>query len=79
MYLHIFDMIRWMIEGFMIDINDILLGSVSGIYKRVILKLNQGKSRQKYHRLMSNVLPSYLQSFNYTEHLGDMYYQQNGL
>ena len=67
-YLHIFEMIRWMIEGFMIDINDIILGSVSGIYKKVILKLNERKSKQKYHRLLSNVLPSYLQSFNYKLH-----------
>ena len=67
-YLHIFDMICWMIEGFMIDINDIILGSVSAIYSKVISKLNERKSKLRYHRLLSNILPSYLQSFNYKLH-----------
>ena len=34
----------------------------------MILKLNKYKSKLKYYRLLSDILPSYLQSFNYKLH-----------
>ena len=67
-YHHVFDMIRWMLDRFMITIEELILGSVSDIYNKAILKLNKNKPKLKYYRLLSNVLPSYLQSFNYKLH-----------
>ena len=61
-------MIRWMLDRHMITVDDLVLGSVSGIYKKIILKLNERRSKLKYYRLFSNVLPSYLHSFNYKLH-----------
>ena len=52
----------------MITIEDLLLGSVSGIYKRIIFKLNERNVKLKYYRILSDMLPSYLQSFNYKLH-----------
>ena len=67
-YHHVFDMVRWMLERNMIVMDDLILGSVSGIYKKIILKLSERRSKLKYYRLFSDVLPSYLQSFNYKLH-----------
>ena len=64
-YHHVLDLVRWMLDRNMITIEELLLGSVSRIYKRVIFKLNERKTKQKYYRIFSNTLPSYLQSFNY--------------
>ena len=67
-YHHVYDMICWMMERGMVDIDDFLLGSVSCIYRKIVSKLNMAKSKSKYYRLLSNVLPSYLQSFNFKLH-----------
>ena len=67
-YHHVLDLIRWMLEKNMITIEDLLLGSVSGIYKRIIFKLNERNVKLKYYRILSDMLPSYLQSFNYKLH-----------
>ena len=47
-YHHVFDMVRWMLDRKMITIDDLVLGSVSGIYKRVILGLNERKTKLKF-------------------------------
>ena len=67
-YNHVFDMIVWMLDHFMITIEELINGSVSDIYHNVILQLNKKKSKAKYYRILSKVLPSYLQSFNFKLH-----------
>ena len=44
---------------------ELILGSINAIYKRIVLDGNRRNARLKYYRLYSNVLPSYLHSFNY--------------
>ena len=68
LYHHVLDMIRWMLDRHMVMVDDLVLGSVSGIYKKIILKLNERRTKLKYYRLFSDVLPSYLHSFNYKLH-----------
>ena len=60
-YSHVLQMIRW----FKITKDELVLGSVNAIYKRIIVTLNERNGRLKYYRLHSNVLPSYLKSFNF--------------
>ena len=45
--------------------DELVLGSVNKIYKRIIFGLNERYGKLKYHRILSPILPSYLQSFNY--------------
>ena len=56
------------VKEFNITIEELVLGSVNKIYKRIITTLNERNRKVKYHRILSNVLPSYLQSFNYWLH-----------
>ena len=60
-YIHVLEMIKLL----KISKEELICGSISKIYKRIILKLNERNGKLKYYRLLSNVLPSYLQSFNY--------------
>ena len=60
-YSHVLQTIRW----FRITKDELVLGSVNAIYKRIIVTLNERNGKLKYYRLLSNVLPSYLQSFNF--------------
>ena len=61
----VYSYILEIIRVYDISRDELELGSVNKIYKRIIFKLNEHKSNTKYHRILSNVLPSYLQSFNY--------------
>ena len=60
-YGHVLEMIKLL----KISKEELVCGSVSRIYKRIILSLNERNSKLKYYRLLSDVLPSYLKSFNY--------------
>ena len=57
-----------MIRLYKITRDELAKGSVNKIYKRIILDLNQHVGKLKFYRMLSNVLPSYLQSFNYKLH-----------
>ena len=63
-YNHVLEMIRL----YDITREELVEGSVNKIYKRIIVNLNQRVGKLKYYRMLSNVLPSYLQSFNYKLH-----------
>ncbi len=63
-YSHIFETIKW----FRITHEELVKGSVGLIYKRIILQSNQVLPNYNYNRIFCNVLPSYLQSFNFKLH-----------
>ena len=60
-YSHVLELIRL----YSITRDELVLGSVNKIYKRIIFNLNERHGKLKYHRILSPILPSYLQSFNY--------------
>ena len=63
-YSHIFEMIK----RYKITFDELVKGSTSLIYKRIILQRNPEIPSANYNRIFSNVLPSYLQSFNFKLH-----------
>ena len=64
----VFSHVLQTIRSFNITKDELVLGSVNAIYKRIIMTLNERNSKLKYYRLLSKILPSYLQSFNYKLH-----------
>ena len=62
-YEYIFRTIKW----FRITLDELLLGSVNFIYKRIVHNMNKGLSYNSY-RILTKGLPSYMQSFNYKLH-----------
>ena len=63
-YGHIFQLIR----KYNITTEELEEGSISKIYKRIILQANKRSSNFKYSRIICKMLPSYLCSFNYKVH-----------
>ena len=47
---------------------ELLEGSISKIYRRIIFTANERKKNVKYSRVLCKMLPSYLCSFNYKVH-----------
>ena len=64
MYSHILGII----ERYKISHEELIKGSVSLIYKRIILQANQVLPNVNYNHIFCKVLPSYLQSFNFKLH-----------
>ena len=56
------------IHTFNITYKELTEGSINSIYKRIIYDSNRSMINFKSHRILSKVLPSYLQSFNYKAH-----------
>ena len=63
-YNNVLRMIRWL----RITVKEMTEGGVNCIYRRIIYNLNVCNKGFKSHRILSKVLPSYLQSFNYKLH-----------
>ena len=51
-----------------ITCEELILGSVNKIYKRIIIQRSERNGSLKYNRILSKSLPSYLQCFNYKVH-----------
>ena len=51
-----------------LSLKELTEGSVNSIYRRIIHNLNRNMINFKSFRILSKVLPSYLQSFNYKVH-----------
>ena len=57
-----------MIRHHNLTLKELTEGSVNSIYKRIIYDLNRTMINFKSFRILSKVLPSYLQTFNYKAH-----------
>ena len=51
-----------------LTLKELTEGSVNSIYRRIIYDANRVRINFKSHRILSKVLPSYLQTFNYKAH-----------
>ena len=61
----VYSYVMEIIQVYKITRDELVLGSVNKIYKRIIFSLNESNSKFKYNRILCNALPSYLQSFNF--------------
>ena len=57
-----------MVKCLNITLKELTEGSVNSIYKRIIYNINRHMEGFKSHCIVSKILPSYLQSFNYKLH-----------
>ena len=60
-YIHIVKTIQY----YKITLDELVKGSVNLIYKRIVFQYNENRGKYNYNRIFSNMLPSYIQSFNF--------------